>query len=189
MGVTLFLWNYSGYGTSTGSPDPKRIIQDAKMVVSHLKQTEKFTRIGIHGESLGGMVASFVAQEMQLPLLIADRTFSSLGEVIHQQKYLRLLLGLITDWDINTATAFHKAKGYKVCLYDPSDEIIGYFGSLKEGLVRKAIRKVTLPPKQNIPLKKCLQRVVSSCQTHLSYLRQCGPAYQEQYNLLHLVTP
>ena len=117
------------------------------MIVSHLRQTQQFSLIGIHGESLGGMVASFVAQEMELPLLVADRTFSSLGEVIHQQKYLRLLLGLITDWDINTATAFHKAKGYKVCLYDPRDEIIGYFGSLKEGLVRRAIRKLSLPAK------------------------------------------
>ena len=26
VGVSLFLWNYSGYGSSTGTPNPRRII-------------------------------------------------------------------------------------------------------------------------------------------------------------------
>jgi hypothetical protein len=32
-------------------------------------------------------------------------------------------------------------------LYDPNDEIIGYFGSLKEGIVRKTIMKLSKIPR------------------------------------------
>lgn len=51
-------WNYRGYGSSTGSPSPKRLFSDIECLYDHLKNEEKIETIGVFGTSLGGMVAS-----------------------------------------------------------------------------------------------------------------------------------
>jgi len=38
-------------------------------------------QLGVHGESLGGMIAVHVAKTKNTDFLLADRTFSSLSEV------------------------------------------------------------------------------------------------------------
>jgi hypothetical protein len=37
--------------------------------------------LGVHGESLGGMIATHIAKNMSVEFLFADRTFSSLSDV------------------------------------------------------------------------------------------------------------
>jgi hypothetical protein len=37
--------------------------------------------LGVHGESLGGMIAVHLAKAKKVDFLFADRTFSSLSEV------------------------------------------------------------------------------------------------------------
>jgi fermentation-respiration switch protein FrsA (DUF1100 family) len=58
------IWNYSGYGGSKGTPSPKGIIKDAQLIITYLRNTQSFQNIGVHGESLGGMVASFLGYQM-----------------------------------------------------------------------------------------------------------------------------
>jgi len=49
-------------------------------VYNHVKSTVG-GKIGIHGESLGGAVASHIASRGQVDFLFADRTFASLYDV------------------------------------------------------------------------------------------------------------
>jgi len=55
------VWNYGGYGRSKGSPSVKNIINDGLRIISHVKKYTKFDKIGVHGESMGGMVATVLA--------------------------------------------------------------------------------------------------------------------------------
>lgn len=91
LGVSLLVWNYSGYGESRGNPSPKQLLADVGRVVVYLQQHFHFSRLGVHGESIGGMVATFAALQHSLSFLMVDRSFSSLGDVIHSHKYLRWL--------------------------------------------------------------------------------------------------
>ena len=60
-GINVFLWNYRGYGDSTGNISFDNIRTDAALIVNHLKKEFKFSNIGVHGISLGGIAACYLA--------------------------------------------------------------------------------------------------------------------------------
>lgn len=68
-------------------------------------------KIGAHGYSLGGSVASHIALKKQLDFLIADRTFSSVSDIASKgytfsikifkriSKIIRVLFNMLKDWN------------------------------------------------------------------------------------------
>jgi hypothetical protein len=60
-GINLFLWNYRGYGDSKGTIDFSNMKKDAECVADFMKQYYKFSKIGVHGISLGGVPACHIA--------------------------------------------------------------------------------------------------------------------------------
>ena len=54
------------------------IKKDGEAVVGFLRETLGVEKIGVHGESLGGCIATYLAWKCDLDFLFADRTFSSL---------------------------------------------------------------------------------------------------------------
>ena len=53
-------------------------MKDSERVFDFLKSNMNLKKIGIHGESLGGMIASHIAETRKVDFLCVDRTFSSL---------------------------------------------------------------------------------------------------------------
>jgi fermentation-respiration switch protein FrsA (DUF1100 family) len=51
--------------------------------VDFIRGELKVKKLGVHGESLGGMVAVHLGKVRKIDFLFADRTFSSLSEVAH----------------------------------------------------------------------------------------------------------
>lgn len=73
------MWNYRGYGTSTGIPTIKLCQKDAKTVFDYYKHHNITIT---HGYSIGGSSAIGLASvEKSIKVLIADRTFSSIANV------------------------------------------------------------------------------------------------------------
>eukprot|EP00913_Durusdinium_trenchii_P021969 g20642.t1 len=60
-GCNLFLFNYAGYGRSSGKPSPSRVSQDGEAVVRFLKG-RGVNNMGIYGRSIGGVAACYVAR-------------------------------------------------------------------------------------------------------------------------------
>ncbi len=58
----MLMWNYRGYGVSEGSPNPDQIKADGERVFDFLKKRLKLVKIGIHGESVGGLAATHIAR-------------------------------------------------------------------------------------------------------------------------------
>jgi hypothetical protein len=57
-------------------------MRDGEKVYQYVKSSLNITgKVGIHGESLGGCVASYVAKKNKLDFVFADRTFSGLLDV------------------------------------------------------------------------------------------------------------
>jgi hypothetical protein len=82
IGVTVFAWDYRGYGRSQGVPHEHNVIADAR--VAHLWLAEQTgispADIVLMGRSLGGAVAVALAAEYHVRGLVLDRTFAQLTD-------------------------------------------------------------------------------------------------------------
>lgn len=65
-GVSVFLWNYRGFGESQGSINFKNMKSDAASVYELLKNNYKFSKIGVHGISIGGIPACYLAEYLYI---------------------------------------------------------------------------------------------------------------------------
>ena len=140
-GIHVFLWNYRGFGNSTGYPSIENIISDGKLIIEYLKHTNNANYLGIHGESLGGCIAIQLAEACGCDFLFVDRSFGYLSDTIFFN------LGLIAYWcfkisrvaDIESITTFLKLDCYKIISSDPLDTLIKDLASLKSGIATRII--------------------------------------------------
>ncbi|OMJ78947.1 hypothetical protein SteCoe_21119 [Stentor coeruleus] len=140
-GINVFLWNYRGYGRSTGSPDPESMKKDAESIVEFLRDTKKVKLLGIHGESLGGIVATHIARIYEVDFLFVDRSFDRLNEVVKYSfgKWATVIMKLVSRWDTNSALDYLYVNCYKIISADPQDNMINDLVSLKSGVAIRLI--------------------------------------------------
>ncbi len=79
LGVGFFIFDYRGYGQSSGKPSEEGLYQDARDALSYLQSRDDVNpdRIVYYGKSLGGAVASHLATEEAPYRLILESTFTS----------------------------------------------------------------------------------------------------------------
>ncbi|CAD8129649.1 unnamed protein product [Paramecium sonneborni] len=87
LNINVILWKYCKYGCSTGTLTPNNLIECGVYVTKQFQNKFQIKALGIHGISLGGMIATEIAYKTNLAFLIADRTYSSLGQI-----YIQLLI-------------------------------------------------------------------------------------------------
>lgn len=96
QGYCVCLWNYRGYGQSTGTPSLSKNEVDVLDLYEALTSDGYSLKIS-HGYSIGGPVAIYVACVRSMNMLIADRTFGSIdlvrgsGYVARQGLWKRVL--------------------------------------------------------------------------------------------------
>ena len=83
LGLNVVLFDYRGYGRSTGSPGEEGIYRDAEAVWKFLTHTrgEAPQRIVLHGQSLGGAVAAHLAAKVRPAALILESSFTSAPDI------------------------------------------------------------------------------------------------------------
>ena len=116
------MWNYRGYGQSEGKPGTKAILRDVLEIYDFLKATGA-QLIGTHGESLGGMAACHLGANREIKIMIVDRSFSSLLQVIQRTPFRCIggIIGFFTGWNYDSAKAYLSSNSYKIITYDPKD--------------------------------------------------------------------
>jgi hypothetical protein len=79
LGLNVFIIDYRGYGKSTGKPSEKGMYADAKSAWQYLNRERVIYEddIIIFGRSLGGVIASQLASEVDAGKLIIESAFSS----------------------------------------------------------------------------------------------------------------
>ena len=135
-GANVFMWNYRGYGRTKGKPDPSRLKNDGEIIVDYLKRIRRVTRLGVHGESLGGWIACHLARYCDVDFLYADRSFSSLENVASYNfgNWANKLLRLATKWKGDASWDYLFVDCYKVLSADPYDSMINDLASLKSAV-------------------------------------------------------
>lgn len=60
--INVLMWNYRGYGHSEGRPSTIHFQRDGEGLVDYLRNVKHFKKVGVHGYSLGGQVACYLAR-------------------------------------------------------------------------------------------------------------------------------
>lgn len=79
LDLNVFIFDYRGYGKSTGSPSEEGTYRDAAAAYNYLREYREISpeKIIIFGRSLGGAVAIELAGEKEVGALISESSFTS----------------------------------------------------------------------------------------------------------------
>ncbi|KAL7687753.1 putative alpha/beta hydrolase-1 [Plasmopara halstedii] len=147
----VLVYNYRGYGRCKGSPCPRLHNLDGLAIVEYLKNERGLQRIAVHGESIGGLVATYLARHSpHVNVLIADRTFSTLPALAERMiaRWAGNAVELIMRWETDNVQNYVHATCAKLLCSDPGDDIILDGASLKSGVALRFELKdqtLTLP--------------------------------------------
>jgi fermentation-respiration switch protein FrsA (DUF1100 family) len=124
--VTVFIFDYRGYGRSDGVPTVEGILQDARAARKWLARRAGIEETGLvlMGRSLGGAVAVQLAAESGARGLILESTFSSLKDVAAQH-YPRLAW-LVPAAKLNSVARIGQYKGPLLDSHGDADQTISY---------------------------------------------------------------
>ena len=148
-GCDILLWNYRGYGGSSGNPTFKNAKTDILELFDFVKKKYiNYNKYGVYGYSVGGGSAVYLANKRKLDVLICDRNFSNVSEIVRDIPYIGIFLYYLVNilnfkYDYNV-DEFINSKNKKICkiiLCDPKDEIIPNNASLKSGISKYIIKQ------------------------------------------------
>ncbi len=147
MGVNFFIFDYRGYGKSSGKPSEKGLYEDAAAAYNYLVSRKDIgkTKIVVYGKSLGGAVAAEVCLRRNVSALILE---SSLASVIlqAQQLYPFLPVKFLISQKYNTVARVKDISIPKLILHGENDQVIDF----KQG---ELIFKSASEPKQFLPFE------------------------------------
>lgn len=127
LGLSVFLFDYRGYGRSTGTPSEDGLYRDAEVAWRYLTDTRGIdpNRIIVLGRSLGGGVASHLAHRYRPAGLVLESTFTSVPDVAaHHYAFLPARLLARTRFD-NLARV-RDLDGPLLIAHSPDDEVIPF---------------------------------------------------------------
>jgi len=87
LGCSVMIFDYPGYGKSTGKPSEEGCYASAEAALKFLAEVKKVPveRVIIYGESLGGGIATEIAQRHLMRALVLLKTFTALPDVGQRQ--------------------------------------------------------------------------------------------------------
>ncbi len=125
--MNVFIFDYRGYGRSTGNPSESGVYKDAQAAWQHLTQDRGIPprEILLFGRSLGGAIATWLAVRTQAGGLIIESTFTSVPDLA-AKLYPFLPVRLLARLDFNTRKALHSVQIPVLVIHSRDDEIIPY---------------------------------------------------------------
>lgn len=127
LGLAVFIFDYRGYGQSSGTPSETGLYRDARAAWRQLTRDRGYAAadILIFGRSLGGAVAARLAAEVTPAGLILESTFSSARDFAH--RVFPLLSRLVfLRYDFNAAQALGRVRAPLLVMHSRDDEIIPF---------------------------------------------------------------
>ena len=127
LGFNVFIIDYRGYGQSEGRPSEAGSYLDAEAAWQHLVEDRQLRpeQIIIVGRSLGGGIASWLAQHYQAGALVLESTFTSIPDMAARQ-YPFLPVRPLTRVRYNTLARVSTLTMPIFIVHSPHDEVIPY---------------------------------------------------------------
>lgn len=127
LGYNMLLFDYRGYGQSSGVPSESGTYLDAQAAWRYLTETRSIApaRIVVFGESLGGAVAAWLAAQQKPGLLALASTFTSVPDLA-AKLYPFLPVRWISRFDYDTRKSLQSVTCPVFIAHSPQDEIIPF---------------------------------------------------------------
>lgn len=127
LGYNTLLFDYRGYGQSSGTPSESGTYLDAQAAWQHLTETQMIApeQIVLFGESLGGAIASWLAAREKPGLLALASAFTSVPDLA-TQIYPFLPVRWISRFEYNTLESLHSVTCPVFIAHSPQDEIVPF---------------------------------------------------------------
>ena len=137
LGLSILIFDYRGYGASTGHPSENGTYLDAESAWRYLVDVQKKSpeKIILFGESLGGAVAAEIASRQTAGGLIIMSGFTSIPELAGRL-YPFLPVRLLSKFRYSTIDKIGAISSPKLIIHSPDDEIIPF--ALGRALYEKA---------------------------------------------------
>lgn len=127
LGLSVFIFDYRGYGKSQGKPSEKGTYLDAEAAWDYLTTLRKINseKIIVFGRSLGGAVAAWVAREQTCGGAIIESAFTSIKD-IGSELYPYLPVRLLSRFEYATEEYIRGAKCPVLIVHSRDDEMMPF---------------------------------------------------------------
>ncbi len=127
MGANFFLYDYRGYGKSTGKPSEKGLYKDARAAYDYLVSRNDVdkNKIVVYGKSLGGPVAADLCLNRKASALILEGSFASVT-LRAQQIYPFLPMKFFITQKYDTMAKVKDLRIPKLIAHGRQDEVISF---------------------------------------------------------------
>ncbi len=128
LGVDVLLFDYRGFGESTGTPSEAGTYEDAAAALRHLTEDRAVPpeRIVAYGRSLGGPIAASVAARADLAGLVLDSTFVSIPDLVRSTWPRLLVVESAIAFRYDTAAFLDRVDEPVLVLHSPDDGTIPF---------------------------------------------------------------
>jgi hypothetical protein len=123
----VLLFDYRGYGRSTGRPSEAGTYRDAEAAWRHLVETRGVDpeRLILHGESLGGAVALELATRRPAAALVLESAFTSLPD-LGARLYPVLPVRWLSRIRYDNSARVPGLRMPLLVIHSPADEIVPF---------------------------------------------------------------
>ncbi|MFO7703562.1 MAG: alpha/beta hydrolase [Halopseudomonas sp.] len=127
LGYAVLIFDYRGYGRSSGKPSEEGLYRDAETAWAYLTHARGIApeNIVLFGESLGGALAAHLAAWERPGALVLSSVFTSVPDLA-ADLYPWLPARWLTRLRYDTRAALARAKCPVLVAHSPDDEIIPY---------------------------------------------------------------
>jgi len=127
LGLSVFIFDYRGFGKSSGEPSETGTYQDAEAAWNYLVETRHIapSSIVLFGESLGGAVAAWLAARAKPRALIITSSFTSLPD-LGAKLYPLFPVRLLTRYEYNTRKYLQASSCPVLIIHSREDEIVPF---------------------------------------------------------------
>ena len=128
LGVNVFLFDYRGYGASKGIPTEKGTYRDARAayeVVRARYEDAEAPPVIVHGQSLGGAVATQLAVDKPVKGLIVESSFTSTMDMA-RRLYPWLPVSMLCQFRYNSAAKVGNVHAPALYAHSREDDLVPF---------------------------------------------------------------
>lgn len=128
MGLSVFIFDYRGYGLSDGKPTEKGTYWDAEAAWEYLTHRRRIpsSEIIVFGRSLGGAIAAWLAHIYKPKVLIVESAFTSIQDIAAEMFPL-LPVRKFSVIHYNTTEYIHAANCPVMIIHSRQDETVPFW--------------------------------------------------------------
>jgi pimeloyl-ACP methyl ester carboxylesterase len=132
LGFDVLMFDYRGFGASSGTPSEEGTYRDADAAWRYLTEGRGVVpeRIVLYGRSLGAAVASQLAMHVKPRLLVLESGFASAGEMARGM-FPWLPARLLCRYGYDTARHLTKVSCPVLIAHSPQDEVVPFAHAAK----------------------------------------------------------